>query len=167
MYGIASADVPESAPAPALPDVPGQRPDLEPSRELQRPTPGRFLWYCYGGSLPQRNHAWVLHDVTCRTWWLRHFGRWLMVIIPFFTLYMTIVPTSFGIRLYTGLTFSGAIFMFALVNIMIDTDRRAVRAGYSYNYPQQVRSARAVARQKAANYARRERIAERRAASGR
>jgi hypothetical protein len=80
---------------------------------------------------------------------------------------MALVPTPFGIRLYTGLTFSGAIFMFALVNIMIDTDRRAVRAGYSFNYPQQLRSARAVERQRAANYERRERAAERHARRGR
>jgi hypothetical protein len=146
---------------------PAVAPPAGDEQALRRPDLRHLLWYCYGGSLHARHHTWVLHDVTCRTWWLRHFGRWLMVIVPFFALYMALVPTPFGIRLYTGLTFSGAIFMFALVNIMIDTDRRAVRAGYSFNYPQQLRSARAVERQRAANYERRERAAERHARRGR
>lgn len=135
--------------------------EVEPA--TLRPRLGRFIWYCYGGSLPAEHHSWVLHDVTCRSWWLRHFARWMMVIVPFFALYMAFMPTSPGIRLWTGLTFSGAIFMFALVNIMIDTDRRAVRAGYPFNHPQRLRSARAEERQRTASFQRRERIAERQA----
>ena len=126
-----------------------------------RPGPGRLIWYCYGGHLPARYHSWVLHDVTCRTWVLRHFGRWLMVIVPVFCVFLAVTPTSFGTRLYIDFAISGAIFMFALVNILIDTDRRAVRAGYSFNLPGEIRAARSVDKQRLSSFERRERIAER------
>jgi hypothetical protein len=132
-------------------------------RPIRRPGIGHFLWYCYGGRLPEENHSWVLHDVTCRTWVLRHFGRWLMVIIPVFLVYIAFMPTPFAIRIYTDIAICGAIFMFALVNILIDTDRRAVRAGYSFNLPGEMRSQEAGDRQRLSNHDRRERIAERQA----
>ena len=42
---------------------------------IRRPDPLRWLWYAYGGGLPARFAPWVLHDTTCRTWWLRHLVR--------------------------------------------------------------------------------------------
>jgi hypothetical protein len=129
---------------------------------LRRPGLTKFAWYCYGGSLPARNQTWVLHDVTCRTWALRHFARWAMIAVPVFVLIMVLLPTPFGIRLFTGIAVSGGIFMFALVNILIDTDRRAVRAGYSFNLPSEIRGSRAVDHQRLANRERRERRAARR-----
>jgi hypothetical protein len=134
---------------------------------LHRPTLGRFVWYCYGGSLSTKNHTWVLHDVTCRTWVLRHFARWTMTIVPMFLLYMALMPTPFGVRLYTGTAFALAIYVMSLVFILIDTDRRAVRAGYDHSQPQAIRTANSVERQRTANCRRRERIAERRARRGR
>lgn len=131
---------------------------------MLRPTVGRFLWYCYGGSLPAENHTWVLHDVTCRTWVLRHFARWTMVIAPLFIVYMAFTPTPFAIRFYTGIAFSLAIYVMSLVFILIDTDRRAVRAGYDHSQPQAIRTANSVERQRTDNHQRRERTAARRAA---
>lgn len=133
---------------------------------IRRPTLGRFIWYCYGGSVPAENRSWVLHDVTCRTWILRHFARWTMVIAPLFVLYVTLMPMAFGIRLYTGIAFALGLYVMSLVFILIDTDRRAVRAGHAYSQPQAIRSANSVERQRTANYRRRERIAERRARRG-
>lgn len=134
----------------------------DPAQPLRRPTFARFLWYCYGGALPPENHTWVLHDVTCRTWVLRHFARWTMITAPLFLLYVAAMPTSWGIRLHTGITFALAIYLISLVFILIDTDRRAVRAGYNHSEPQAIRSAKAVERQRASSYQRRERIAARR-----
>lgn len=128
-----------------------------------RPTVLRWVRYCLGGTLPAKNHTWVLFDVTCRTWWLRHFAHWLMGIVPALALYLAFMPASLGVRLLTGLTFSGGILMFAWVNIIIDSDRRAVRAGYPSGYAERIRSAQAVERQRSANYQRRERIAARQA----
>jgi uncharacterized protein DUF5313 len=132
-----------------------------------RPGLRQFVWYCYGGSLPAKHHTWVLHDVTCRTWVLRHFARWTMIVVPIFCLFMAFMPTPFGIRFFTGIAVSGGIYMFALVNILIDTDRRAVRAGYSFNYPGEIRSSRAVNRQRDGNRERRERRAARQVRRGR
>lgn len=136
-------------------------------RPLCRPGWGKTIWYCYGGSLPARHSTWVLNDVTCRTWVVRHFARWTMVVVPVFVLFMAFLPSPFGIRLFTGITVSLGIFMFALVNILIDTDRRAVRAGYSFKFPGEIRGARAVDHQRLANQERRERGAARRARRGR
>jgi hypothetical protein len=130
-------------------------------KPIHRPTLGRFVWYCYGGHLPVQNHSWVLHDVSCPTWALRHFARWMMVIVPVFVVFLAFMPTSFGIRFFTDIAICGGIFMFALVNIMVDTDRRAVRAGYRFSLPSEIRGARGVDRQRLDNRARRQRIADR------
>ena len=42
---------------------------------VRRPNPLQWLWYAYGGGLPERHASWVLHDTTTRTWWLRHLLR--------------------------------------------------------------------------------------------
>ena len=81
----------------------------------------------------------------------------------FMVAYMALAPTSFGIRVLTGLTFSGGVLMFSIVNAVIDTDRRAVRAGYGAGTPAQIRAQRSVERQRLGNAQRRERIAKRRA----
>lgn len=47
-----------------------------------RPNPVLWIWYAFGGRLPDRHREWVLHDVTCRTWVLRHLARSLTQISP-------------------------------------------------------------------------------------
>jgi hypothetical protein len=130
---------------------------------IQRPGVLAWLWYAVGGRLDQRHHSWVLHDVSCRTWLLRHLGRTLLIVVPLFAAYMAWGPTSFDVRLLTGCTFAGGLFMFSLLNALIDTDRRAVRAGYGVGLPSQLRAQKSIERQREASYQRRERIAERRA----
>jgi hypothetical protein len=142
-------------------DVPG--PARVAEQPILRPRGLKLLWYSLGGSLPERHSTWVLHDVTCRTWLLRHFARTLLIVVPLFLAYLALFPSSLGIRLLTGLTFSGGIFMFSLVNTLIDTDRRAVRAGFSAGLPAQIRVRQSVERQRLASGQRRERIAERHA----
>lgn len=138
--------------------------EVVPVAPLRRPSPIRLLWYCYGGSLPPENHSWVLHDVTCRTWIVRHYARWTMVIVPLFVLYLALAPTDFAVRLFIGIAVALALYLMATIFILIDTDRRAVRAGYAYSQPSAVRTANSVDRQRTANHRRREKIAARRAA---
>jgi hypothetical protein len=130
---------------------------------LERPSAPRLVWYSLGGSLSERHNSWVLHDVTCPTWTLRHFARALLVIIPLFVLYMAFIPGGLAIRLYTGLTFSAALLLISIILMLIDTDRRAVRAGFRFGLVSNIRTARSVERQRLASYHRRERIAARRA----
>src|SRR6266702_5080179 len=94
------------------------------AQPIQRPDWPRLLWYWLGGSLPKPHSSWVLHDVTCRTWLLRHFARTLMLVLPLFAVYMALMPSSLGIRLLTGLTFSGGLLVLSLVLVLIETDRR-------------------------------------------
>ena len=130
---------------------------------IVRPSFGGLIRYAYWGMLPQKNSTWILHDLTCRTWVLRHFARWSMVVLPLFGLYMIFMPTPAAIRLYTGITYSLGIYVLSFVFILIDTDRRAVKAGYPHSLPQAMRTDASVERQRTSNYARRERIAARQA----
>jgi hypothetical protein len=136
----------------ALTDAPIQRPGLR-----------HLLWYVYGGSLPERNWTWVLHDTTCRTWAVRHFARTFAIIVPLLAAWLLFVPASLGLRLITGLTFAGGIFMFMLVNTLVDTDRRAVRAGYPSGFVTEIRGQRAEYVHHLAVLERRNRTADRRA----
>lgn len=133
------------------------------ARPITRPRGLRLLWYALGGSLPAHHHSWVLHDLTCPTWSVRHFARTAVIIVPLLGLYLAVVPASLSIRLLTGLTFAGAGFLFSFVNILVDTDRRAVRAGHAPGQAEQIRGTRAAEQHRLAAYQRRERIAERQA----
>jgi hypothetical protein len=133
------------------------------ARPEQRPRGLWLLWYALGGSLPPRHATWVLHDTTCPTWWLRHFARTLLVVVPLLVTYLAVMPSSLAIRLLAGLTFAGGALLFSFVNILVDSDRRAVRAGYPAGLAAEIRSARSDERQRLASYQRRERIAERQA----
>ena len=135
----------------------------EAHEAVVRPPLSGLIRYAYWGMLPEKHSSWVLHDLTCRTWVLRHFARWTMVVLPLFILYMVFMPTPIAIRTYTGITYSLGIYVVSLVFILIDTDRRAVKAGYPHSLPQAMRSAASVERQRTDNYARREKIAARRA----
>lgn len=133
------------------------------ARPRSRPHGLRLLWYTLGGSLSERHHSWVLHDLTCRSWWLRHFARTALIVVPLLGVYLAVIPASLSIRLLIGLTFSAAGFLFSFVNILVDTDRRAVRAGHAPGLAEQIRSTRAAERHRLVSYQRRERIAERHA----
>jgi hypothetical protein len=50
--------------------------------QWQRPNPAQWIRYAFGGRLPQRYREWVLHDVTCSTWWLRHVIRAVVQVLP-------------------------------------------------------------------------------------
>jgi hypothetical protein len=53
---------------------------------VRRPNPFQWLWYTFGGRLSQRYREWVLHDVTCRTWFLRHLIRAVVLVMPMLVL---------------------------------------------------------------------------------
>jgi Family of unknown function (DUF5313) len=56
---------------------------------MRRPNPLQWLWYSLGGRLPREYREWVLHDVTARTWLLRHLVRVaLRLMVPLVLLYV-------------------------------------------------------------------------------
>jgi hypothetical protein len=145
-------------------ETPVSSPLASPVEQRERPNLRLLLWYSYGGSLPARYNTWVLHDVTCRTWWLRHFAR----VFPPITLlsaafFFFLVPKYGAAVAYAGICFTGTLILAAMIYILIDSDRRAVRAGYPPNYGSELRSRRATETQNTSNHQRRERIAARRA----
>jgi hypothetical protein len=142
-----------------------ERPPLPaPDEKRERPGLRLLLWYWIGGSLPPRYNTWVLHDVTCSTWVLRHFARVFALIAPISLAFFYILVPLYGEAMtLTGLCLVGTLFIAGLTTILIDVDRRAVRAGYPADYGARVRSRRATQSQNSANYERRERIAARKA----
>lgn len=47
-----------------------------------RPDPGHWLWYAYGGRLPDRHRDWVLRDTTGPHWLPRHLVRVVVQALP-------------------------------------------------------------------------------------
>jgi hypothetical protein len=129
--------------------------------EYTRPGPMRWLWYAFGGGLPERYHTWVLHDMTCRTWVLRHILRALIQLSIPITLALIFIPASMPIRVLTVITAGGPSVLLMTLNITAMSEHRLIKAGYRPAIAEEIRSKRSVETQASANYARRERIAER------
>lgn len=103
--------------------------------DIVRPDPFGWVRYAFGAGLPERNRAWVLHDVTARTWFLRHLARGVVQIVPVAVLlYVLFDPVlGFGPQVAgmavlagaaIGLFYAGAFAWGATVH-------RAIKAGYS------------------------------------
>ncbi|SHG12918.1 hypothetical protein SAMN05443575_1450 [Jatrophihabitans endophyticus] len=160
------ADDAAAAGDPAGPGGPAAAADAARAEDVaaahKRPPLAKLLRYEFGGTLPAEYRTWVLHDLTCSTWWLRHFGRTALLVVPLFTIYLVAMPGSLSLRLLSGFTFVGAVLLYSFVNILVATDRKAIRAGYPTGRVSDVREQRSVDRHRASSYERRERIAQRR-----
>jgi hypothetical protein len=108
----------------------------------QRPGATRWLWYALTGRLPIEYRAWVLYDLTCRTWPLRHLARLLVPLVPVAVVLTILLPGAWPIRITAALMGSviGLLFTFAFLDEA--TDRRAVRFGYPSGTAQEVRKQR-------------------------
>jgi hypothetical protein len=104
---------------------------------LRAPDPFRWLWYAVVGSLPAAYHQWVLFDLTCRTWVLRHFARaflqfsvwWLALLVPGpLSLRLSMVALGYLLSVYFSLSF------------MEDAcERRLLKAGYPAGLNRKIR----------------------------
>lgn len=106
---------------------------------VRRPDPVRWLWYAVGGRLPARYRTWVLHDLTCRTWPLRHLARALVQVAPVVPVLLVVVPGSLAIKLAAvagglllGLFYSCA-YMYEIV------EHRVTGAGYPVGTAREIR----------------------------
>jgi hypothetical protein len=95
-----------------------------------RPAPHRWLWYAFGGRLPARNRAWVLHDTTTGTWWLRHIVRSVVQMSVPILLVMLLLPAPWQLRAAAagGGLFLGLLYSIAYMNET--TEHRVMKAGY-------------------------------------
>ncbi|GAB2482172.1 hypothetical protein GCM10027265_36740 [Jatrophihabitans fulvus] len=123
-----------------------------------------LAWYTIGGSLPERYWPWVRRDITCATWAVREFARFLAVLGPLFVVYLLFGPGSVALRVLCGTTFLGGVLLYLFVNILVLNDKRAVRAGMPSGSVAHVRERRSRDSHRLAVQARNERIYQRRQA---
>jgi hypothetical protein len=111
--------------------------------QRRRPTPWQWVWYAFGGGLPKELAPWVLADTTARNWWLRHFARAVVQMLPLVAICLFAVPVPFAYRasaaaggLCIGLLFSMAFMTEA-------TEHRVAKAGYPSGMAAELREERA------------------------
>jgi len=108
--------------------LPGERgPASEP---VVRPAPHRWLWYAFGGRLPERHRGWVLHDTTTRTWWLRHVARMLVQLAVPIALIMAFLPASWGLRAACAGGGLALALFYSVAYMPEATENRVMKAGY-------------------------------------
>ncbi|SEO46945.1 DUF5313 family protein [Trujillonella endophytica] len=97
---------------------------------LVRPNPLRWVLYAFGAGLPARHRSWVLHDVTTRTWGLRHVARTLVQLSVPIALVVVLVPGPLWLRCMTALI--GLILgtFFAVAYMSETVENRVRKAGY-------------------------------------
>jgi len=93
-----------------------------------RPGMGRWLAYAYGRRLPPRHAQWVLHDLTCRTWFVRHMLRGLVQCAPALLLLLFPAPAAI-LAMMVGIVVFGAEF-YAMAFAWEIRDRRLYQHGF-------------------------------------
>ena len=107
---------------------------------MKRPNPIQWLWYIYGGTLPQQHRAWVLHDVTCRTRWLRQVIRTSATMVPFAILGVFTLGTTW--ITWTALLGGLAIaLIYGLSYVDQSGEHRLTKHGYPHGTLQQTLAA--------------------------
>ncbi|MGW5648386.1 DUF5313 family protein [Saccharopolyspora sp. NPDC003752] len=118
-----------------------------------RPNPVQWIWYAFGGRLPARCREWVLHDITCRTWVLRHIGRSLVQISP--GLLFLLLPGPFWIRAMSVLGGVILALWYSLSYLEHTSEYRLTKHGYPMGTGRAVReeAQAAIRAQRAQRYA--------------
>jgi len=71
---------------------------------MVRPNPVQWIWYAFGGRLRPIHGGWVLHDVTCRTRWLRQAVRAVVqVAVPAVVVWAVLSGLGFGLVALGGI----------------------------------------------------------------
>ncbi|HEY1972168.1 MAG TPA: DUF5313 family protein [Pseudonocardia sp.] len=120
----------------------GRRRDW-PGRPPRRPGPARWLWYALTGRLPMRYRDWVLYDLTCRSWPLRHLARLLVPLLPIVVLLVLLLPGPLPLRAAAVAVGSVVGLSYTFVFLDDSTDRRATKFGFPPGTAAQVRRERA------------------------
>jgi UPF0716 family protein affecting phage T7 exclusion len=108
---------------------------------MKRPNPAQWLWYAVGGRLPERLAPWVLHDVTARTWVLRHAARGCVILTPIAAAAL-LAPGPLGLRLAMVLLVAIVGVYFSLSYVDESCELRAVKHGYRHGIARATRDAR-------------------------
>jgi Family of unknown function (DUF5313) len=93
-----------------------------------RPNPILWLKYAVGGTLPAAYREWVLYDLTCRTWVLRHFARVHVMLSVW--LFALLVPGPLSLRVsMVALGYLTSLY-FSLSFLEDACERRLVKHGF-------------------------------------
>ena len=106
---------------------------------LRRPGPLRWLAYAYGAGLPPEYREWVLHDVTARTWQLRHLARAVAQLGPLLLAVYLLLPGPAWVR---GMAVLGGALMglfYSLAYMYESAEHRTLKAGYPRGTTSRVR----------------------------
>lgn len=116
---------------------------------IVRPGPLQWLRYTFVGTVPARNHAWVLYDATCSTWLLRHAARYLVIIAPLIAAVMIFLPTTLPIRAGACVAAGGSLLIGYMCFTTESLEHRVEKAGYRYGIAGKLRERRANEAQRA------------------
>jgi hypothetical protein len=102
----------------------------------------RWVLYAFGRGLPAEYREWVLHDVTTRTWVLRHLVRTAVQLLPFAVLLYVLMPGSSMIR--AGALLGGLLlgFFYSVAYMYETTENRVMKAGYPRGTAREIRDRR-------------------------
>lgn len=107
------------------------------SARSRAPDPFHWLWYAVVGRLPTAYHEWVLYDLTCGTWVLRHATR-AMVQFSFWWLAL-LVPGPWSLR-FAMVALGYFLSMYFSMSFMEDAcERRLLKAGYPVGLNRRIR----------------------------
>ena len=132
--------------------APEPRKSTSPARSASpgRPGPVRWWWYAMGGRLSAVYREWVLYDVTCRTWPLRHLLRLLVQLLPVAAVLLVLIPGPLWVRLMGVIGGSIVGLAYSFVFLYEATEHRACKAGYPHGTAARVRDERRAGRALAA-----------------
>lgn len=100
---------------------------------MRRPNPVLWLYFQFGGRLPDRYRDWVLHDATCGTWLVRVLIRTLVWLAPAFAVLLVVLVLAGGswpIALGSILLGILVSFRLAMANASESVDARLAKYGF-------------------------------------
>ena len=99
---------------------------------MTRPNPLLWIWYTLGGKLGSPYREWVLHDVTCRTRWLRQTVRAVaQIAAPAAVVSVALTGLGIGVVVLGGVACGALLGLwYSLAYIDQTGDRRLVKNGY-------------------------------------
>lgn len=109
--------------------------------ERIRPNPVRWVLYAFGAGLPARHRTWVLHDVTARTWQLRHFARTTVQLLPIGVLLYVFIPGPPYVRALAVLAGALLGYFYSVAYMQESAEHRVMKAGYPVGHAAAVREA--------------------------
>lgn len=91
------------------------------------------------GRLPQRYSIWVLHDVTCVSWVVRHVLRAMAAATLPVAAIVIFLPGALSLRAMTAFLAGACAVLFATIWINESVEHRLIQAGYRWGLGAKVR----------------------------